>query len=153
MTGAHEQNVTHRYVMRYPAHEPREHDPHYKAFHAYREHHIDKAECAFGAERGDFSQCSLNDPLELHHSVIEYSLINAVTDGYRDAEEWAWFHADYPGIENPDDLDEWVNSSPANLIFLCSYHHRGANGIHTASAADYQASQYIANLIAPIAKD
>ena len=34
MTAAHEQAVTIRLIVRWPAHEPREQDPNYKLFHA-----------------------------------------------------------------------------------------------------------------------
>ena len=73
-TPAHDQNVTHRYTVHYPDHEPRESDPHYRDFNAYRRRTKDAAQCAIGAHRADFSECSLDKPLELHHAHIEFKM-------------------------------------------------------------------------------
>ncbi len=83
VTPAHDQHFTHSYVVRYPAHEPREQDPNYVDFHAYREAHVADAKCAFGEARGDYSEChpgpdSWPKGLELHHSSIEFAMVNEV---------------------------------------------------------------------------
>ena len=39
MTDAHDQATTNEYIVHYPPHEPRESDPHYKDFNAYRQSH------------------------------------------------------------------------------------------------------------------
>ena len=138
MTEAHDQHITHRYVVHYPEHEPREHDPHYKDFEHYRRQTKATAQCAIGVHRDDFSECDLDNPLELHHTHIEFSLQNGV--------ELKWLEADYPGVSDPDQVGAWVETA-ANLEWLCRKHHRGPGGIHTAAAADFEASRYVRGLI------
>lgn len=140
-TPAHDQNVTHRYTVHYPDHEPRESDPHYRDFNAYRRRTKDAAQCAIGAHRADFSECSLDKPLELHHAHIEFSLQNGV--------DLKWLEADYPGVSDPATIGAWVESAN-NLIWLCEAHHRGAGGIHVAAASDFEAEKYVRNLIGSI---
>lgn len=141
MTDAHDQPVTNRYVVHYPAHEPREDDPHYKDFnHLHREwkKDPDRWQCAVGKARGDFSECDTDKPLELHHSHVEFSMQNAV--------DLKWLEAAYPGISDADQVGAWVESAE-NLVVLCVAHHRGAGGIHHASAADYEAERFVRGLI------
>jgi len=140
-TPAHDQTVTHHYVVHYPDHEPRESDPHYRDFNAYRRRTKGTAKCAIGLHRNDFSECSLDKPLELHHAHIEFSLQNGV--------DLKWLEADYPGVSNPDTIGAWVESAD-NLMWLCEAHHRGAGGIHTASASDFEAEKYVRGLISPV---
>lgn len=135
---AHTQAVSHHYTVHYPPHPPREDDPHYVDFEAFRRRTKGKAQCAVGAHRSDFSECSLDKPLELHHAHIEFSLQNGV--------DLAWLERDYPGISDPDQVGAWVESS-ANLMWLCQWHHRGAGGVHVASAADFEAEHYVRGLI------
>jgi hypothetical protein len=137
MPEAHSQKVTHHYTIAYPAHEAREDDPHYVDFHHYRREHVDTAVCAFAARRGgDVSECA--GGLELHHSKIEWSLINGV--------DLALLERDYPGISNPDEVGAWVESAQ-NMVFYCAAHHRGPGGVHVASSSDFEASHYLRNLI------
>ncbi|MFJ5532513.1 hypothetical protein [Streptomyces sp. NPDC093261] len=137
---AHDQSVTHRYVVHYPEHSPRQDDPHYRDFEEYRRRTKAGATCAIGAHRGDFSECDLTHPLELHHSHVEFSLQNGV--------DLAWLERDYPGISDPDQVGAWVESGD-NLQWLCRAHHRGPGGIHTAAAADFEAERYVRGLIGP----
>ena len=136
MTDAHDQKATNRYVVHYPPHEPREHDPHYKDFNAYRKATKETAKCAIGLHRNDFSDCQ--GQLELHHTHIEFSLQNGV--------DLKWLEVDYPGVSNPEEVGAWVESA-ANLEWLCLKHHRGAGGIHHAAAADFEAEKYVKGLI------
>jgi hypothetical protein len=138
ITPAHEQAVTRRYTIHYPEHPPREGDPHYVDFEAYRRRTKETAQCAMGVQRGDFSECSLDKPLELHHAHVEFSLQNGV--------DLAWLERDYPGISDPDKVGAWVESA-ANLIWLCASCHRGHGGVHNASASDYEAEKYVRDLI------
>jgi hypothetical protein len=94
-----------------------------------------------GAHRSDFSECTLDRPLELHHAHIEFSLQNGV--------DLKWLEVDYPGVSNPDEVGAWVESA-SNLLWLCEFHHRGAGGVHTASASDYEAEKYVRSLISSI---
>lgn len=150
---AHDQRVTQHYVISYPPHPARVDDPHYGAFNAYRRHHAKTAVCFVGQRLG-FDQCAdaqghpmLNQPghpgLELHHKVLEFSLINAV--------DLAAIALDFPDLTDAEKVAAWAETEP-NLVFLCAKHHRGAGGIHHAAAADYEAELYIRNLIGPFEK-
>ena len=135
---AHEQAEAHHYVMHYPAHPARKDDPHYVDFEAYRKRTHATAKCVIGEHRGDFSECSLDKPLELHHAHVEFSLQNGV--------DLAWLEKDYPGISDPSQVGAWVESA-ANLLWLCQFHHRGHGGVHVTSASDYEAEKYVKGLI------
>ena len=136
MTDAHDQVIANNYVVHYPDHAPREKDPHYKDFNAYRNATKDTAQCSIGSHRSDFSDCA--GGLELHHAHIEFSLQNGV--------DLKWLEVDYPGVSNPDEVGSWIESAE-NLIWLCEKHHRGVGGIHHASASDFEAEKYVKNLI------
>ena len=136
MTPAHDQTETHRYVIYYPDHAPRERDPHYVDFKAYRRRTRNTARCAFAARIGDDSECG--GSLELHHAHIEFALANAV--------DLELLERDYPGVSDAGLVGEWIESA-ANLEWLCTAHHRGHGGVHVASAADYEAEHYIRGLI------
>lgn len=137
MTGAHDQAITNHYTVHFPEHPPREDDPHYRDFEAYRNKTKATAICAFAQRRGgDVSECA--GGLELHHSHVEFSLQNGV--------DFALLEKDYPGISDPTQVGAWVESA-ANLEWLCAKHHRGHGGIHHASASDWEAEIYVRNLI------
>lgn len=137
MTEAHDQTISRSYVMHYPEHPAREDDPHYKDFEHYRKSHVGTAVCNFAERRGgDTSECK--GGLELHHAHIEFSLQNGV--------DLSLLERDYPGVSDADEVGAWVETA-ANLIFLCAWHHRGAGGIHVASASDFEAEHYVRHLI------
>lgn len=133
---AHDQDITHHYLIHYPAHPARKGDAHYVDFEAYRRKTKATAKCAFGEQRGDYSDC--DGGLELHHHFIEFALTNAVN--------LRLLEHDYPGVSNPDEVGKWVESAK-NLMWLCEFHHRGHGGIHVASSSDYTAMAYILGLI------
>jgi hypothetical protein len=133
---AHDQQTTHHYLMHYPEHPPRTSDPHYADFEAYRRRTKDTAQCQFAVETGDGSECK--GGLELHHSHVEFSLQNGV--------DLKRLEHLYPGIGDPNEVGAWVESAE-NLIWLCASHHRGHGGVHTAAAADYEASKWVKGLI------
>jgi len=138
---AHEQISTHSYLVHYPEHPARRDDPHYVDFnhiHAAWKKDPDLWQCAIGKHRNDFSECSLDKPLELHHAHVEFSLQNGV--------DLAWLEADYPGVSDPATVGAWVETA-ANLVVLCVNHHRGAGGVHVATASDYEAAKYVRGLI------
>ena len=138
MTEEHIQNVTHHYSIHYPAHPERTNDPHYKDFNAFRRRTKDTAKCSIALHRNDFSECSLDQPLELHHTHIEFSLQNGV--------DLKWLEIDYPGVSDPDTIGAWVESAE-NLQWLCQAHHRGPGGVHVAAASDFEAIKYVRGLI------
>lgn len=135
MTDAHDQKVSNTYTVHFPDHEPREDDPHYHAFNAYKRAHKATAKCYIG-ERVGFNECE--GGLELHHSHLEFSLINEV--------DLAAMEKDYPNLTDPEKVAEWAETD-ANFMWLCSKHHRGVGGIHHASHSDFEASIYIKGLI------
>lgn len=135
-TPAHDQNTTHKYLLHYPAHSPRESDPHYRDFDAFRRRTAETAKCSIGEHYNDFSSC--HGGLELHHAHVEFSLQNGV--------DLKLLEVDYPGISNPDEVGAWVESG-TNLMWLCEWHHRGHGGVHCASYADFEASKYVRGLI------
>ena len=138
---AHDQPTSHHYTVHYPEHPAREDDPHYRDFeHIHRTWRKDpqKWQCAIGKHRGDFSECDLSRPLELHHTHVEFSMQNGVS--------LDWLEVDYPGISDPDTIGAWVESAD-NLEVLCVRHHRGHGGIHVAAAADFEAQKYVRKLI------
>ena len=136
MTAAHDQKVTHSYLVHYPAHPPRESDPHYVDFEAFRRRTHATAVCAFAAETGVTGEC--HGGLELHHSHVEFSLQNGV--------DLAVLEKAYPGISDPTQVGAWVESA-ANLEWLCEWHHRGQGGKHSAAVADYEAERFVRGLI------
>ena len=138
MPDAHDQKVTHSYVIHYPSHEPREGDPHYVDFEAYRRRTKATARCQFATETGVASECDTTHPLELHHSHIEFSLQNGV--------DLAVLERFYPGVSDPDEVGAWVESA-TNLEWLCQRHHRGDAGKHSAAFADYEAEKFVRGLI------
>jgi uncharacterized ParB-like nuclease family protein len=145
---AHDQPVTNRYVLHYPPHLPREGDPHYHAFNAYHRAHAHESVCAVGAHVG-FDECAdaqgrpmLDQPghpgLELHHKILEFSLINEV--------DLAALEKDFPNLTDPEKVAEWAETD-ANFVWYCPKHHRGAGGVHHAAAADFEAELYVRGLI------
>ena len=134
-TAAHDQHISHNYIMHFPAHYPRKEDPHYIDFEHYRKAHVKDAKCAY-ADSASGDLCTTQ--LELHHKVIEFSLQNGV--------DFATLEKDFPGISDPNQVGAWVESDQ-NFEWLCSFHHRGHGGIHTASASDFTAEKYVKGLI------
>lgn len=133
---SHDQSVTRHYQMHYPEHPPRKEDPHYRDFEEYRRRTKDTAKCQFAMDTGDDSEC--HGGLELHHTHVEFSLQNGV--------DLSRLEHLYPGISNPDEVGAWVESA-SNLTWLCAFHHRGHGGVHTAAAADFEASKWVKGLI------
>jgi len=149
-TPAHNQKISHHYLVHFPAHPPRKDDPHYVDFNAYHRRTRPTARCFIG-ERLGYDECrdAQGNPapapesgpqpgLELHHAVIEFSLQNGV--------DLSALEKDYPGISDPTEVGAWVESG-TNFRWLCVHHHRGSAGAHTASHSDWSASQYVKGLI------
>lgn len=149
---AHQQAETHHYLVHFPAHPARRDDPHYVDFEHYHRLHRASARCWIG-ERIGYGECrdaqgrpapppedgSGQPGLELHHSVIEFSLQNGV--------DLTALEHDYPGISDTTSVGEWIESAETNLRWLCCFHHRGPAGAHTASHSDWTASAYVHGLI------
>ena len=138
---AHKQAMSHRYFVDYPDHGPRESDPYYSDFHAYKatRRAAGTYRCDFSFEHraGDTSECAPGTvPLECHHSHIEWAMLNEV--------DLELLERDYPGVSSMP-VGKWVESA-ANLMLLCVVHHRTTAGVHKISYSDYGSSFYIKNL-------
>lgn len=121
MTDAHTTTEHETLVYNYPAHEPRESDPHYAIFNATRKRlaKLGALKCWIGND-----DCDHAHPIELHHSIIEFSLTNIV-DRAKFGTLYPEFH-----ILSDEDLLALVESE-GNLTPLCVQHHRGLLGIHS----------------------
>lgn len=116
MAEAHVQHQAIHLTEYYPSHEPREGDPHYKLFNAARDRlkKLGKLVCW---------RCGATEQIELHHSLIEFSLANGV--------DVATFEKDYPEfhITSDEEFAAFVESE-GNLTPLCKRCHTGIEGIH-----------------------
>src|SRR5579885_1668058 len=133
---AHVETITHHYRIRYPAHAPRESDPHYRLFEEYRKRTRATARCAMAMRYGTDAECA--GELELHHRFLEFAEANAA--------DLTLVMKDFPDVTDEEALQRWVESEQ-NLIWLCARHHRGDAGVHVISAADWEAEQYVRDLI------
>jgi hypothetical protein len=143
---AHEQVFSHRYLVRYPEHDPRSRDPHRHDFLEWKRRRRESGTwyCDFAMEHrgGDTSECDLSGPLEAHHKLIELAMMNEV--------DFTLLEADFPGI-SAQSVGSWIDSD-ANLTLLCVVHHRSAAGVHTASYADFGSEFYVRDLISKATK-
>ena len=148
VTPAHSQQVTNAYHISYPDHAPRLADPMYAAFNAFHRANQATAVCYTGRHVG-FDECAdaqgkpvvqpaFGNGLELHHHFLEFSVINAV--------DITALEVDYPNLTDAAKVAAWAETDP-NFMWLCARHHRGYGGVHHASAADWEASQYVQNLL------
>lgn len=119
MTDSHTQIRTIKVMEFYPEHSPRENDPHYHIFNSARAR----------LERLGKLKCWINNKdchggIELHHSLVEFSLTNGV-DIHR-------FEELYPEFNIIDD-ESFLNfvEGEGNLLPLCMFHHRSSGGIHS----------------------
>ncbi len=148
---AHSQTVTNVYTVLYPDHYPRQEDPHYHAFEAWRKAHIAEAVCFVGRRVG-FDECAdaqgnpipVQPPvdgkgIELHHHWLEFAVINAA---YLKA-----LQIDFPDLTTPERAAIWAETD-ANFLFLCVKHHRAGAGAHKIDYANFCAEEYVRNLIA-----
>ena len=123
-------------VERYPAHEPRQHDPHYHAFNAAR-----RRMRAAGLLR--CTVCGACSHVELHHAWVEFAIQNAVD--VEKLDEAAGLHL------SDEEFKDWVES-PGNLEPLCVLHHRGLMGVHNLPEPDWRALRIQDASYAPLAQ-
>lgn len=139
MTVAHDQQLTLHLLAHVPEHEPREQDPHYHLF-----------EQAKGRmKRQGLWRCVIGDDLcgggvELHHSHIEFSLINTVDSSKVAAALGLHFDDD-------EAFQQWVES-PGNLEPLCATHHRTHLGVHVLPGPFWEPLRYRRAGTAPAAE-
>jgi hypothetical protein len=126
---AHTQMMTLHLAQHVEDHAPREGDPHYRLF--------EQAKARL--KRQGLWRCVIDDELcdgqvELHHSVAEFSEINAMD---RDKVAKALgLH-----FEDDEDFANWAQS-PGNLECLCTAHHRTRYGIHVLPEPLWLAVRY-----------
>lgn len=137
VTAAHVQRVSHPYQIAYPDHAPRTGDPHYKDFEAYRASTVATARCVQAARVNDDANCA--GPLQLHHSHIEFALLNAI--------DLKHLETVYPGVSDPDTVGAWIETA-ANLEWRCEKHHIGAgHGVHSLTASDWEGSNFVEDTV------
>jgi hypothetical protein len=107
------QKTSHTYVIRFPAHDPRAHDPHMHDFLEWKKRRRDNGTyvCDFATQHrgGDTSECDNEHPLEAHHKVVELAMLNEI--------DFALLEAEYPGI-SAQSVGAWIDSDD-NLTLLC----------------------------------
>ena len=115
---AHQQKTTLHIVEMYPAHEPRETDPHYHFFNAARARlaGLGKLICWVGN-----ADCA--GQIELHHSTCEFALANGV-----DVSKFTQLYPEF-GVTTDEAFLTWVEGE-GNLTPLCKIHHTGILGVH-----------------------
>ena len=124
VTKAHEQEVQIRFIERWPAHEPREKDPHYKLFHQAKER----------LKRQGLLKCQVESDyhygqIELHHDKVEFAHVNDI-----DLEK---FNHAY-GLHLTDEAFQEYVEQEGNLEPLCTLHHRGQEGVHSLPEPEWQ---------------
>lgn len=117
LTAAHSKNVTVRFIERYPAHEPRKNDPHYKYFNAAKRR----------MKKAGLLKCNVQSKfhyglIELHHDKVEFAHINDIDE--------TKFNELY-GLHLDDEQFQIYVESEGNLEPLCTEHHRGTTGVHS----------------------
>jgi hypothetical protein len=132
-TSAHEKTVQVRFIERWPAHEPREEDPHYKAFHAAKAR----------MKKAGLLVCNVKSKyhygvIELHHAYVEFAHVNDI--------DLTKFNEIY-GLDLSDEaFRNFVEGAPAKnakgedinaLEPLCTGHHRGTEGIHSLDGPSF----------------
>ena len=132
-TPAHDETVRVTFIERWPAHEPREKDPHYKAFHAAKAR-LKKAGLLACNVKGDqhYGQ------IELHHELVEYAHVNDI--------DLAKFNEIYGLHLSDSEFRDFVEGAPATnergetvnaLEPLCVEHHRGVRGVHSLPGPEW----------------
>jgi hypothetical protein len=120
---------------------PRANESHKRDFDEWKRRRRENGtyHCDFAKDHrnGDESECDLTHPLEAHHKIVEFAMMNEI--------DFTLLEPDYPGISE-ETVGAWIDSD-ANLLLLCQNHHRGAMGVHVASASDFGSTFYIRNLI------
>lgn len=117
VTPAHEQEITIRLIERWPDHEPRKDDPHYKYFRAAKAR----------LKRQGLLKCQVDSDyhagnVELHHVLVEFAHANDV-----DVEKFNRLY----GLHLDDESFRRYIEEEGNLEPLCTLHHRGQEGVHS----------------------
>jgi hypothetical protein len=118
---SHTQNQTIHIQEFFPAHEPRESDPHYHLFNAARKKLKSAGKLICWVCGKD--EAAAGAPIQLHHDKVEFALQNGV-----DLEK---FEEKFPdlNIHSEEEFFAFVESE-GNLTPLCQLHHTGKEGVH-----------------------
>jgi hypothetical protein len=116
ITPEHSHSQTVRFVCYFPEHEPREGDSHYHLFNQAR---------ARLQRQGLLKcwRCAATQEIQLHHSIIEFSLANGV-DVAKFSHLYPEFH-----VEDDEDFARFIEGE-GNLTPLCIRCHIGEQAIH-----------------------
>lgn len=130
MTAEHDAMQTLHILTHVPEHAPREDDPHYRLFEAAKAR----------LKRQGLWKCVIGDSrcggeMELHHTHVEFSLINSA-DPLK-IQQALGLH-----FESDEDFQKWAES-PGNLEVLCATHHRTKLGVHVLPAALWEANRWM----------
>lgn len=135
-TPAHTQSTTLHVAEWYPAHGPRESDPHYHLFHEAHARLLKagKLVCWVCGKDGAAS----GKPIELHHAKVEFALANGI--------DLPRFEAAFPELEpiihgDEDAFLSWIEGE-GNLLCLCKLHHTGVEGIHNLPYPIWECLRY-----------
>lgn len=124
MVDAHQANVAIKFIERYPAHEPRQKDAHYKYFNAAKRR-MKKA----GLLKCNVMASAHYGLIELHHDKVEFAHINDIDENK--------FNELY-GLHLDDEQFQVYVESEGNLEPLCTEHHRGVMGVHSLPEPEWQ---------------
>jgi len=122
---AHDEARTIRFIERWPEHEPRKGDPHYKYFVKARAR-MDK----LGLLRCNVISDYHFGGIQVHHSRIEFAHIDNV--------DVAKFNELYGLHLGDEDFQIYVESE-GNLEALCQLHHTGQEGVHALPEPEWNA--------------
>ncbi len=136
VVAAHDRTRRITLIERYPAHEPRENDPHYTLFNAAR-----RRMRAAGLLR--CAVCGATSNIELHHTHVEFAVQNAVD--IERLNELLGLHLDDEGFKS------WIEG-PGNLEPLCVKHHRTIFGVHNLPEPDWNAIRIQREDLPPLAE-
>lgn len=123
MVPQHTQSLNLHLVEFFPSHEPREADSHYHLFNEARKKL--KASGRWACWVCGQTEEQLGEPLELHHTVVEYALQNGI-----DIEKFKHKFPEF-NVTTDEEFFAFVEGSEANLTVLCRDHHRGLHGVHS----------------------
>lgn len=133
VTPAHAQTTTLHLLEFYPSHQSRTTDKHYHYFHEAHERlkKAGKLVCFVCGKDG----AAAGQPIELHHSVVEFALANGV-----DISRFEQLFPEF-GITTDEEFFAFVEGE-GNLTPLCKLHHTGIEGIHCLPYPIWESLRY-----------
>lgn len=132
-------DVLHQDVF-YPPHSPRTESEAYAKIHHHLTVELDTPCYICGVKHSELGDATKNPhgakAMETHHVWVEWSLANAVSPEKM---------KDYFGL-TPEQIPDWVDHGPVNLMVLCDRHHRHREvGIHELTYPIWVAQKFVAD--------